>query len=127
MPEGPPVGKFIRQSLKTFHCLSYFGLQNRKRCGPELLHGLFWKKVGSDLLKSDNVKSRLHWLRTKSGVIYQNIRGTKAEESLSCPNPAFSCPVLPCPALPCLCLVLSCQKLAEYAKDQLGSACPLCF
>ena len=31
LPERPPVGKFFRQTLRTFHCLSDFGLQKPKK------------------------------------------------------------------------------------------------
>ena len=41
------VGKFFRQSLRTFHCLSHFGLQNRRRCGLEMPMGLSGGTVGS--------------------------------------------------------------------------------
>ena len=49
LPEGPPMGKFIRQSLWTFHCLSDFGLQKPKKMRPELPHGLVWKNSGFGL------------------------------------------------------------------------------
>ena len=36
LPEGPPVGKFFRKSLRTFHCLSDFGLRKPKKVWPSV-------------------------------------------------------------------------------------------
>ena len=36
LPEGPPAGKFFRQSLRTFHFWSDFGLQKPKTMWPRV-------------------------------------------------------------------------------------------
>ena len=49
-PRGPPKGKFARQSLMTFHCLSDFGLQQLKGWGaPTVALGLVWGNSGFGL------------------------------------------------------------------------------
>ena len=53
------LGKFSRQSLGSFQCLSDFGLH--KKNGPELPVALSGKTGGFD--KSDSVISRLRWIK----------------------------------------------------------------
>ena len=51
--------------MRTFHCLSNFGLQKQENAAQSWPMGLSGETTGSELLKSDGVKSRLQWLKNK--------------------------------------------------------------
>ena len=61
------MGKFVRQSLRTFHCFSEFWIKTVNIMRPRLApmvnteYILFFSSV-----KSDGVQSRLHWSNPKA-------------------------------------------------------------
>ena len=59
------MGKFFRQPLRTFHCLSDLGFKTEEDAAQSCSMGLSGETVGLDLLKSDGVKSRFRWLKNK--------------------------------------------------------------
>ena len=64
---GTYLGHFFQTIPESFplHCLSHFGLQKQNKMQPRVAPWTCGETLGSDLLKSASVKSRLRSLKNK--------------------------------------------------------------